>query len=195
MNYLHNHRQHAALSLIILVLVIAVSLYGLLYPAVSLRMSYLDRLERLRFQYEKLEQAVGQTENLRQEVNELKQLQPDRSGYLENQPVALAAADLQKYFSNMVAQAGGNLISTQVIRDKEDTLFPRIAIKAHLRCDIESLQKVLYRLRAGNPVLLVDNLMIQNRNTPGPRRGQQDSDVIEVRFDISGYMYQEKPSS
>jgi hypothetical protein len=181
--------QHAALSAAILLVLSAVVYVLFIEPAVSGRVEFYNRLDQLQFQYQKLSNAIDKTDALRTEIIALKQDKPDQSGFLEEKVETLAAADLQNRIKNLVSSFDGNLISTQVIQNQEDTIFPEITIKVHMRGDIETLQKLLYELRSSQPVLLVDNLLIQARNVNRRRRIQQNADQLEIRFDITGFIY------
>lgn len=188
MNRRLNPRQHTAASLAILVLLLLAVYFVLIAPAVKSRSDFQGRFEELQFQYTRLNNSINRMEALRREISQLKKTQPDQGGFLENKPDALAAADLQNTIKNLVSNNDGNLISTQVIMNKDEEIFPDIKLKVHMRGTIEALQKILFELVNNQPVLFMDNILIQSRNTSG-RRVQRDADQLEIRFDVTGYIY------
>lgn len=185
-------RQHAAASLFVLLALLFSAYIFLISPAISERARFHDRLAELRFQYEKLAHTIGRVDDIRAELERLSSSQPDQTGFLEQKQEALAAADLQKHINSLISVTGGNVISTQVLRSApEETLFPGITIKVHMRGNMESLQELLYRFKTGQPVLLIDNLLIQKRNVSSTRRNQQEDKELDIRFDATGFIYQE----
>ena len=181
--------QHAAVSLILLFVLLLVVYMVFIKPAVTGRVEFYDRLEELQFQYEKLSNSINQTGALKAEIASLKSDKPDQAGFLEEKAEALAAADLQNHIKNLISNNGGNLISTQVIQTQENEIFPDITIKVHMRGNIETLQKILYELHSTQPVLLLNNFLVQARNINRRSRIRQNEDQLEIRFDITGFIY------
>jgi hypothetical protein len=50
------------------------------------------------------------------------------------------------------------------------------------------LQRILYDLEAGSPFLFLDNVDIRTRQAPAVRGHTEDESLLEVRFDLYGYM-------
>lgn len=183
--------QHAMLS-VSLTLVMGGLLFGLLvWPALSSRLAFIERLEALHFQYQQFTRAAAHTETLERELEELAGLEANRDGFLEDKPKALAAADLQQLVQSRVEETGGLLISTQVLQgaDNED-IFPAITVKVHLRATIESLQQLLHGIEAGQPLLVVDNLSVQRRQRDN-RQSRRDGGELEIRFDMTAFIYRD----
>ena len=107
-----------------------------------------------------------------------------------------AAADLQNLIKNLVESHGANLISTQVVQHESSGTFPDVRISIHMRAGIETLREIIHALESGQATLLIDNLYLQKRNTRVARRaaqvmpGGQMEELIEARFEVTGYVYQ-----
>ena len=185
-------QKHAMLSLAVLITMLVVFYSIVIHPAISARMKYQERHEDLLFQFSKLGDMENRSNQLEIELEKLATQSIDKTGFLDNKPEALAAADLQKHIKTLIELNEGNLISTQVIPQQEVDIFPQVTVKVHLRGNIKALQHILYRLNFDFPVLLVDNLLIQKRHASGGRRAQQGADQLEVRFDITGFIYQDE---
>lgn len=142
-----------------------------------------------------LQAALAKYEEIGREIPELQKQLDDlhrqgatAAGYLEGQNDTLIAAALQDRLKNAVAQTGGRLNSTQVLANTEHTKPHRVAVRGQMQMSLASLQRVLYTLESGTPYLFIDNLEV--RPVVGPRGSQPtDTDaVLDVHFDIYGYM-------
>lgn len=193
MNRRLSPRQHAAASLSILVLLLLAVYLGVIEPALKSRGEFRDRFEELQFQHARLNHSIERMQSLRSEIGRLKKTQPDQGGFLEEKPDALAAADLQNTIKDLVSNSGGNLISTQVVMNQGKEIFPDIKLKVHMRGTINAMQKLFFDLGNNQPVLLMDNVLIQSRNT-GTRRVRPDVDQLEIRFDVTAYVYKSETS-
>ena len=191
MNVKMNQWQHASVSLALLILCLVVVYFALVAPAIKGRMDINNRLENLQFQHTKFAGSAQRIDEIKQELDQLRHMQHDVTGFLEEKPQALAAADLQKYIKDLVESNGGNLVSMQVVNKKDNgKLFPEVTIKTHMRVDMESLKSILYNLAANRPVLLINDLAIQSRNQSTRRRTRRGQGLLETRFEITGYIYQ-----
>jgi len=214
MNWRLSNRQHMVMSVGLLLLCLTILYISLIMPALSNRQTFSDRLEELQFQFSKFSRSAAQTDQLKQELEQLKNTETDRAGFLQDKSEALAAADLQKHIKTLIGINGGNVVSTQVIQrrhndrsaqgymevessrqlDNEAGVFPQVTIKVHMRSDIEALQKTLHQLGTDQMVLLIDNMFIQKRHQARGRRVTRGKDQMEVRFDITGFIYQQGKS-
>ena len=183
-------RQHAALSACLTLAAGALLLLFLVRPALSSRAAFHERLDVLRLQQQKLAALVARAPNLEQELAALAGLEINRAGFLAEKPRALAAADLQRLLGSLVEETGGNLVSTQVLPEADNgSIFPKVTVKAHLLGSAETLQRLLYRFSSGEPLLFMDNLIVQQRRRDG-ERARRDTGQLEIRFDVSAFIYQ-----
>ena len=189
-----NTRQHAALSACLALVAASIFCLLLVWPAFSKRASFHERVDALRIQQQKFIETAARSPALEAELAELAELEIDREGFLEDKPHALAAADLQRLLGSLVEETGGNLVSTQVLADTgNEGVFPEITVKVHLLGNTATLQRLLYRFVSGKPVLVMDNLLVQQRRHNDDRRGH-DASQLEIRFDVSAFVYQPGPS-
>ena len=127
---------------------------------------------------------------LEKELAALAGLEINSASFLEQKSRDLAAADLQRLLDLLIEETGGILVSTQVLPDTDnDSIFPEITVKVHVRGAIESFQQLLYRLDSGQPLLLLDNLLIRKRRQ-GDDRARRDTDQLDIRFDVTAFIYQ-----
>ena len=182
-------RQHALLAAGLMLIAAGLLYFILVWPSLAGRTIFLERLERVQFQQQKLAETVALTPFLEKELAVLSNLEINQPGFLEQKPRDLAAADLQRQLSLLIDAAGGSLVSTQVLPNKEEEdIFPAITMKMHVRGAIESLRQILYRFDTGQPLLFLDNLLVQKRrrsDEPAPR----DADLLDIRFDVTAFIY------
>ena len=179
-------------SSVSLALLAAVSFFFIVvWPGLSNRSALYERLQSLHLQEQKFGLATLQTPVLEKELEELAGLETNQGGFLKEKPPALAAADLQQLLSSIVDEAGGILISTQILQEVDgNNLFPAITVKVNLRGSTESLQQILYRIGTSRPQLILDNLRVQKKQFTGAG----DIDELEIRFDLTAYIYQPEVS-
>lgn len=183
-------RRHALFAAVLIPVAAGLFYSILVWPALAARAAFQERLEGLQFQQQKLTEVAALTPILEQELSVLSVLEIDRSGFLEQKTRDLAAADLQRQLSLLIEETSGNLVSTQVLpgQDKDESIFPEISMKLHLRGTIDSFRKLLYSFDTGPPRLFVDNLLVQKRQR-GDEHARRDSDQLDIRFDVTAFIY------
>lgn len=111
--------------------------------------------------------------------------------YLEGESDALAGAALQDQVRTIIARAGGELNSTQILPVAPagpDDSVRRASLKLQLTVDIEGLQQLLYELETAEPYLFVDDLIVRERRLRRLRDGAGEELMLDVSFEISGYL-------
>jgi general secretion pathway protein M len=122
------------------------------------------------------------------ELARLKQNRPTTEGFLRSANESLAAAELQGRLNSSVAAARGELRSAQILAARDEGAFRRVSIRGQIAVTMPQLQRILYDLEAGSPFLFLDNVDIRTRQAPPVRGRAEDESVLEVRFDLYGYM-------
>lgn len=192
----YSKRRHAMLSAALLIAGLIIIYLVIILPTVQIRNGFSDRMDDLQFQYAKFSHVEKQKGEITKELEQLQQVKTNMDGFLKDNSPALAAAELQEYVKNVVGSNEGSLISTQVVNKESKGPFPEVTVKVHLRCGIESLQAIIYQVESGDPVLLINNLYIQDRSRQNSRiirgrnRQQQSEALLEIRFDVTGFIYQ-----
>ena len=183
-------RQHAALSVCLTLVISALVLSLLVWTPFSSRAAFHERLDALRLQQQKFAAAAARSPVLEEELAALDGLEINHAGFLEEKPHALAAADLQRLLGASIEETGGSLVSTQVLPDTDEgSIFPEITVKVHLLGSTDTLRRLLYKFSSGRPLLIVDNLLVQQR-WRDDERARRDTNQLEIRFDVSAFIYQ-----
>lgn len=175
-------------------MIISIVYFILIEPALTERKENQERISNLSFQLDRLSNADMKIELLNAEIKKLKTTNSDDKGFLKNNTAAVVAADLQKKFKDLIKANGGNLVSTHVLKKSNKDLYQKITIKTHIKANIETLKNVLYKLTSNNPLLFIENIMIQKR-TVNKKKSTHNNGLLEIRFDVSGFTNSISPSS
>lgn len=182
--------QHGLLSISILVLGLLILYYLLVSPALAGRSNFNARYSELELQLAKYKQSEQQLVKIKNDISQIINNSSHKAYFLEKKADTLAAADLQKRLKTLIEANGGQIVSTQQIDDKANDLFSNVTIKLNMRGNMSCLHETLYALEFSKPLLFIDNIIIQNRNTRlASRRNQENADQLDIRFDVKGYIF------
>jgi len=120
--------------------------------------------------------------------------------YFDAKTPALAGAELQREIQKMVASAGGQVTSTQLLPSAEDEQPPKVRVRTQIKGTTNALLDVLYQIEQARPFIFVDQLSVRtsarrtvakrNRRTRGARRpirNRSPSGQLTIRLDLFGY--------
>ena len=113
---------------------------------------------------------------------------------LQADSATLAAADLQERVKAAVQASGGSLTSTQILDPEKVSSFDRVFVNVRMTGTTPAVQESLYALESGQPMLVIDDLLVVTRRTTARLRARQtgQQDQLDVRFKVSGF-YQRAP--
>lgn len=183
-----NKSRLAALGLLFAVLVLLY--FAIAAPLIGLGREYGDTIEDLRFRLTRLRKVASEKEGLMQRLEKLKAEGQDDERYLAKNTAALASAELQTRIKEAVGNAGGELTSTQVIPERNEERFTRIAVKVRMNGSTPVLREVLHSFESAEPYLFIENLNIRPIRMPRnpAAKNPQIPDRLSVDFDVVGYM-------
>lgn len=158
----------------------------------SISGGYAERIDELEFKLQKLRRTAAEKGYWLGRLEEIKRQGQAEGRLIARDTAALASADLQTLIKEAVNRAGGELISTQVIPERKEEQFTRVAVKLRMTGSTQMLRDVLHSFESGHPLLFVENLNIRPiRNMmpqiPG-RKTPKVADKLSVDFDVVGYM-------
>ena len=182
-----------ALGLLALALIIVGVL--LIAPLVAQHRRYDDRLAELEERLQRYLNAAQTQSVTRDALNRVKRQGAAARYYLRSDDETLASAELQEHIKRVVDRSGGQLASTQVLASQRAEHANVASVRVTLRGDSEALQKVLYGLETGRPMLLLDNVSIRRSGRAFVRRGKQTAPTVplQISFEASGYMRRRAP--
>ncbi len=135
--------------------------------------------------YSRLSTQIGALQSV---VGELEQTDNLDRYVLVQESEPLAAAALQARMKSVVTNSGGTLTSTQVLPTETEQGFKRVIVNVRMAVSTDALQRVLHELENNLPYLLTDDIVILSRGARKRRRTTQGVDLLDVRFNLYGYM-------
>lgn len=166
----------------------------LLAPLLAIGGGYAERIEETDFKLQKLRKVAAEKDYWLGRLEEIKAQGQAEGRLIARGTAALASADLQTLIKQAVNSAGGELISTQVIPERKEEQFIRVAVKLRMTGSTQMLRDVLHTFESGRPVLFVENFNIRpirNMQPQFPGAGNKPpkvADKLSVDFDVVGYM-------
>lgn len=183
-----NKSRWAALGLLFGLL--AVLYWVVAAPLIGMAHEYNESVDELQFRLRRLSKVAAEKEPLAEGLERIKSegLQDER--FLARNTAALASADLQTQIKAAVSEAGGELTSTQVIPERNEQGFTRVAVKVRMNGSTKVLRQALHSFESATPLLFVENLNIRPIRMPrNPNaKNPQVPDRLSVDFDVVGYM-------
>jgi general secretion pathway protein M len=126
--------------------------------------------------------------NLTAQLAEVRQAQSSQSGFLQGANESLATAQLQNRIKSLVEAGGGELRSTQVLPVRDEGKFRRIIVRGQMATNTTGMQHIFYDIESASPYLILDNIDIRARPNPGAQDNAAQDTMLDVRFDIYGYI-------
>jgi general secretion pathway protein M len=156
-------------------------------------LTYAEEVSGLREQLARFEATADQREPLQAQLATIRQNRRDADLFLEQGDFNEAAAAMSERLGQMVtAQADPNcqIVSRQPVRPRVQERYNRVTVNVRMRCRVEYLLDILYRLESEVPLMMIDDLNIIR---PRARRrvGGRVVDVTEeldIRFNMLGYL-------
>jgi general secretion pathway protein M len=187
MNEASNQRW---LALGLLGLVIALIIFLVIVPVVSMGIENHEKKQDLAFRLHRARQIVAKKDSVKENIEHIKKQYQTQNYFSTRDTEALASADLQKFIKSAISQADGQLTSTQVLPQIIDNGFNRVTVKVRMSCDIDALRNILHEIESSAQVMIVDQLDIRpvrgrrNRKT----RQIEPNSKMNVNFQVAGFM-------
>ena len=184
--------QSRVLALALLFAAILAAYFALLAPLLAIKAGYAEHIDELEFKLQKLRRTAAEKDYWLGRLEEIKKQGQSEGRLIARDTAALASADLQTLIKEAVNRAGGELISTQVIPERKEEQFTRVAVKLRMTGSTQMLRDVLYAFESGHPILFVENLNIRPIRNMQPQfpgnKAPKPTDKLSVDFDVIGYM-------
>jgi len=185
-----NSRMTAILLLVIALILVYLLCFHWFFMEHS---AFSEEVDDLKEQLARFEAVAAQREPLQQQLATVRSNRQDSSLFLAGSDFNEAAAAMSERLGRMVeAQADPNcqIVSRQPVRPRIEERYERVTVNVRMRCRVEYLLDILYRLESEAPLVMVDDLNIIR---PRARRrvGGQIVDVTEeldIRFNMLGYV-------
>jgi general secretion pathway protein M len=137
---------------------------------------------------------------LQAELERVKSNDEFKDFYFDAKTRALAGAELQSAVQQMVASAGGQVTSTQLLPSPDDEQPPKVRVRTQIKGTTDALLDVLYQIEQARPFLFVEQLSVRaharrrlprrssrSRRRPRSVRRPSQEGLLTVRLDLFGY--------
>ena len=191
-----NRTTGRLLALLLLLLLVGGIGILLATPLLITSRGYQESIADLRFRLDRYQRAAARIPQLKTRLEQLQKQQREGDELLQGDSAAIAGAALQERLKEIIQKAGGRLESTQLLAESGDGTMERIAALARFSGTMEALQKALYRIEYGRPILLVQRLEIRRmKRRSRMRRNRKRSAETEVpvqlrvTLEVAGYRH------
>lgn len=176
----------------LLVLAVLAVLAAVIVPVARVIGSAREETRDLQFSLNRYRAIAVQQDTWLDVLQELKDQQAEGSELLSDRATpALASADLQQFVKQAVEDAGGTLVSTQVLQPQNEESLTRFGVNVTMNGTMPMLREVLFAIDAERPLLFVTSLNLRpkygftafNRN-----RSRTQQDQMHIDFELIGYM-------
>ena len=186
------------LTAILLLAVVLILVYLLCFHWFILRQfEYSADISQLSGQLERFERVAAQKSQYEDQLLSLQNRKSDENLFLEGGDFNEAAAQMSERLGQMIttqADETCQIVSRQPVQPRVQERFQKVTVNVRMRCNIEDLQKVLYGLESGVPIVIADEVTVikprARRRTGKQRQAAPAVAALDIRFNMSGYLRQ-----
>ncbi len=165
-------------------------------PVLDLYAGRQTALEDRRMVLPRLFAAADELPLLRARVAQLRAAASLRKVSLQGVSDAIASADLESRIDSLATSVGATIGSTEALPAEARDGYRRIGLRLALSGSYETLVKLIARIEAATPPLIVDNLQIHGvLRRPGlPQEAGEDA-ALDAGFDVFGFRRDATPAA
>ena len=165
----------------------------LFHGFITQHLAYAAEISDLKDAELRFRQIAAQRPQIESRLAEVRQFQAGANYFLPEDSFDLAAANLNSLIKQIIADKARDpqrcqLVSSQNERPTAPEPYQRVVVKVRMRCDLDDLTEILYKLENATPFLFVIELNLYQQQMfqggmPQPNLGDMDA-----RFDVYGYI-------
>jgi hypothetical protein len=179
-------REHVLVSYAVLGAVLIAAVFAILRTPLAARMAFANDLAEMRPIYSRSFAALARSKAVRSELDS-RRGNDNAQQFYRAETAALAGASLQNDLRALIEAEGGVLTSTAFRQTTDAAPVTPVGVNVRLHCSVESLLRILHGLEGRQPVLFIENVVIQSRHRPGAQL-RFATDELDVEFDVTGYL-------
>jgi general secretion pathway protein M len=177
-------------------ILLLISLAGFYFLAVNPLLDFYAQrqavLEQRRMLLPHLKAAAEELPALRARASELRTAASNRKVTVEGASDAIASANLQNHIEELASSVGATIGSTESLPAEVHSSYRRIGLRYVLSGPYETLVRLLAKLEAATPPLVIDNLHIHGVLR---RPGTPAASGLDAGLDVFGFRNNENPSA
>lgn len=162
----------------------------IIVPVVNKGLELHEAKNNLVFKLQQYERILAGKDAVIASMNALKQ-QYQQRGLLNSQATgALASAEVQEFIKKTIAEAGGQLSSTQALPLSTKNEFSRITVNVRMTGNSEVLRTVLYKIETSTPLIIINEIDIRPMRGVRNRTTRQidQSNELNINFQAVSFM-------
>lgn len=181
------------LAAILLLVIVAILVYLVSFHWFILRhMQYSEEISALSDQLGRFQRVAAQRGQYQSLLQALESRKSDQSLFLPGDDFNEAAAGMSEQLNQMIrtqTEDTCQIVSRQPVRPRVQERYQKVTVNARMRCGVEDLQKIIYSLENGVPMILVEELtVIKPRSRRSSRSSAPQQTLLDIRFNMSGYL-------
>jgi general secretion pathway protein M len=178
-----------AIPLFVIVLIVV---YLLCFHWFILRhVEYSDEIGTLREQLGRFNRVAAMRESYETRLRDLQTNRSDQNLFLEESGFNEAAAAMSQRLGEAVDARADNsceIVSRQPVRPRVQERYEKVTVNVRMRCGIDDVMSILHWLESSVPLIIVEEMTIVKPRVRSRRGEAQDSGLLDVRFNMSGYL-------
>ncbi len=187
---------NSSMTAVLLLVIAALLAYLLIFHWFILsHIDYRTEISTLSEQLGRFQRVAGQRAVFEEQLNTLQATRSDETLFLGEVDFNEAAAGMSERLGQMIstqAEQNCQIVSRQPVRPRVQERFTKVTVNVRMRCNVEDLLKVQYWLESSIPMILIDELTVIKQRSRRRRSNNaaQDKGVLDIRFNMSGYLRQ-----
>jgi len=191
------HQDNNRLTAILLLVITLILVYLLCFHWFILKHVELGaEISQLSEQLGRFERVAARRELYEEQLQQLQERKSDANLFLEGGDFNEAAAEMSERLSQMISTQADDscqIVSRQPVRPRVQERFEKVTVNVRMRCRVEDLQKILYSLESGVPLVIADEVTVikpRSRRRSSRQAAQDTETALDIRFNMSGYLRQ-----
>lgn len=155
------------------------------------QMDYSEEIGGLREQLDRFNRVAALRDVYEDKLRDLQSNRSDQNLFLEERDFNEAAAAMSERLGQVVDARAANscqIVSRQPVRPRVEERYEKVTVNVRMRCGIDDVKSILHWLESSVPLIIVEEMTIVKPRTRRSRNQQQDSGLLDVRFNMSGYL-------
>lgn len=185
-----NPQQKRGIALGLLLLVLFILISAIFFPLIMLYEEKKLAIQKLEHRLESYATIIESRNAIIQQVSTLKERIKSSAIFNTENSIPLATADMQQRIKNAVANAGGELSSTQNNPQKEIGRLLKISMNVRFSGSMHALQTILFELESAKPFMLIDKIKILGMSgSRNVHTGKiEPVDKVYISADVSSFI-------
>jgi general secretion pathway protein M len=188
-------QRSGRLTAILIFVIVVIVVYLLCFHwFIQRHLDYSEEISALSEQLGRFQRVTARRTDYEGLLQALQERKSDENLFLSGNDFNEAAAGMSEQLSQMIsvqAEESCQIVSRQPVRPRVEERFQKVTVNVRMRCGIEDLQKVLYSLETGVPMIIADEVTVikpRSRRRRGRDPEPQSGSVLDIRFNMSGYL-------